>query len=85
MSQVRYLFDHDVDGPIISGVRRREPAMVAVRLQDVMPRETRDPDVLADAADQGYIPGDGRREVDDRLLVVGERGGGVGRVVDLPI
>ena len=55
MSQIRHLFDHDIDGPIISGVRRREPAMGAVRVQDVMPRDTPDPNVLAYAADHGYV------------------------------
>lgn len=55
MSRPRLLADHDLNGRIIDGLLRREPAIELVRLRDVLPADTPDPDVLAYAARTGRV------------------------------
>jgi hypothetical protein len=47
--------DEDVHGDIIRGLRRREPGLDLVRVQDVGLAHTPDPDILSWAAAQGRI------------------------------
>jgi hypothetical protein len=47
--------DEDVNGNIIRGVRRREPKIDLVRVQDVFPPRTPDPVLLDWAATEGRI------------------------------
>jgi hypothetical protein len=35
MSQPRFLADHDLNEHIIDGMRRREPAIVCIRVRDI--------------------------------------------------
>jgi predicted nuclease of predicted toxin-antitoxin system len=49
MSRLRFLADHDLNGRIIAGLLRREPMVDFVRLRDVLPRDTPDPQVLEHA------------------------------------
>ena len=55
MSRPRFLADHDVDEQIVTGVLRREPALDFVRARDVGMSEHPDAEVLAYAADNGFI------------------------------
>jgi Domain of unknown function (DUF5615) len=47
--------DADVHGDIVRGLRRRMPEIDLLRVQDVMPPGTRDPDVLNWAAAEGRV------------------------------
>jgi len=47
--------DADVHGEIIRGLRRRLPEIDLVRVQDALPQDTADPDVLAWAANENRI------------------------------
>ena len=42
--------DEDVHGDIVNGLRRRQPGLDVVRVQDVGLRQTPDPDILEWAA-----------------------------------
>lgn len=55
MSRPRFLADHDLNEHIIDGVQRREPALEFVRLREVGMSNRLDPDVLAYAADHGFV------------------------------
>jgi predicted nuclease of predicted toxin-antitoxin system len=52
---LRLASDADVHGDIIRGLRRRRPEIDVVRLQDALPEETPDPEVLAWAAAENRI------------------------------
>lgn len=58
---LRLASDVDVHGEIVRGLRRRQPALDLVRVQDFLPDNTPDPLVLAWAAD------------DDRVLITNDR------------
>ena len=49
---LRYLADENFNGAIVSGLRRREPALDLVRVQDVGLAAAKDPAILAWAADE---------------------------------
>jgi hypothetical protein len=49
---LRLATDADVHGEIIRGLRRRQPLIDVVRVQDVLPEGTSDPGVLAWAASE---------------------------------
>ena len=55
MSRPRFLADHDLNEQIVTGVWRREPALECVRARDVGMSERPDAEVLAYAADNGFI------------------------------
>jgi predicted nuclease of predicted toxin-antitoxin system len=55
MSRPRFLADHDLNGHIVTGAMRREPALEFVRARDVGMSERPDAEVLAYAADNGFI------------------------------
>jgi Domain of unknown function (DUF5615) len=55
MSRPRFLADHDLNEHIVTGVWRREPALECVRARDVGMSERPDAEVLAYAADNGFI------------------------------
>jgi Domain of unknown function (DUF5615) len=55
MSRPRFLADHDLNEQIVTGVLRREPALEFVRARDVGMSERPDAEVLAYAADNGFI------------------------------
>jgi hypothetical protein len=55
MSRPRFLADHDLNEHIIDGVGRREPALEFVRARDVGLSDKPDPEVLAFAADNGFL------------------------------
>ena len=63
---LRLVTDADVHGDIIRGLRRRLPEIDLVRVQDVLPEGTPDPDVLAWAT------------VENRVLVTNDRNTMVG-------
>lgn len=52
---LRLAVDADVHGDIIRGLRRRLPDIDVVRVQDVLPEGTPDPDVLVWAAAENRI------------------------------
>ena len=52
---LQLLTDEDVHGDIVDGLRRRQPALDVVRVQDVGLRHTPDPDILEWAAQQGRV------------------------------
>jgi predicted nuclease of predicted toxin-antitoxin system len=58
---LRLASDADVHGEIIRGLRRRQPALDVVRVQDVLPENTADAEVLACAA------------VENRVLITNDR------------
>ncbi|QEH35105.1 hypothetical protein OJF2_36500 [Aquisphaera giovannonii] len=47
---LRLASDADVHGELIRGLRRRQPALDLIRVQDALPEGTPDPEVLAWAA-----------------------------------
>ena len=55
MSRPRFLADHDLNEHIVSGVWRCEPALEWGRARDVGMSERADAEVLAYAADQGFL------------------------------
>jgi Domain of unknown function (DUF5615) len=55
VSRVKYLFDEDLNGRIVRGVRRRIPDLDATTVQEADLPETTDPAVLDWAAAQGRI------------------------------
>jgi hypothetical protein len=55
MSRPRFLADHDLKEQIIDGVLRREPALEFIRARDVGMDDRDDADVLAFAAQNGFI------------------------------
>ncbi len=55
MSRPRFLADHDLNEHIVTGVLRREPALEFVRARDIRMGERPDAEVLAYAADNGFI------------------------------
>jgi predicted nuclease of predicted toxin-antitoxin system len=55
MSRPRFLADHDLNEHIVSGVLRREPALEWVRARDIGMSERADAEVLAYAADHGFL------------------------------
>ena len=55
MSRSRFLADHDLNEQIVTGVLRREPALECVRARDVGMSERPDAEVLAYAADNGFM------------------------------
>jgi hypothetical protein len=55
MSRPRFLADHDLNEHIVTGVLRREPAVEFVRARDLGMSEHPDAEVLAYAADHGFI------------------------------
>jgi predicted nuclease of predicted toxin-antitoxin system len=55
MSRPRFLADHDLNEQIVTGVLPREPALACVRARDVGMSEHLDAEVLAYAADNGFI------------------------------
>jgi hypothetical protein len=63
---LRLLFDEDVHGDIVDGLRRRQPALDLVRVQDVGLRHTPDPIILDWAARQERVV----VSVDKKTLVV---------------
>ena len=52
---LRLLTDEDVHGDIVHGLRRRQPTLDLVRVQDVGLRQTPDPLILEWAAQQGRV------------------------------
>jgi predicted nuclease of predicted toxin-antitoxin system len=52
---LRLLIDEDVHGDIVDGLRRRQPDLDLVRVQDVGLRHSPDPDILEWAARQGRV------------------------------
>jgi predicted nuclease of predicted toxin-antitoxin system len=52
---LRLVTDEDVHGDIVNGLRRRQPALDLVRVQDVGLRNTPDPIILEWAAQQGRV------------------------------
>ena len=52
---LRLLIDEDVHGDIVDGLRRRQPALDLVRVQDIGLRHTPDPIILEWAAQQGRV------------------------------
>jgi predicted nuclease of predicted toxin-antitoxin system len=54
-AMLRLLIDEDVHGDIVDGLRRRQPALEVVRVQDVGLRHTSDPIILEWAAQRGYV------------------------------
>jgi predicted nuclease of predicted toxin-antitoxin system len=52
---LRLLIDEDVHGDIVNGLRRRQPTLDLVRVQDVGLRHTPDPLILEWAAQQGRV------------------------------
>jgi hypothetical protein len=63
---LRLASDADVHGGIIRGLRRRQPEIDLVRVQDSLPESTPDPEVLAWAA------------VENRVLITNDRNTMVG-------
>ena len=55
MSRPRFLADHDLNEHIIDGLLRREPACEFLHARDVGMSDASDPEVLAYAAQNGYI------------------------------
>ena len=55
MSRPRFLADHDLNEHIVDGVHRREPALEFIRARDVGMSDRSDTEVLAYAAQQGFI------------------------------
>ena len=55
MSRPRFLADHDLNEHSVSGVLRREPALEWVRVRDVEMSERTDAEVVAYAADHGFL------------------------------
>jgi Domain of unknown function (DUF5615) len=55
MSRPRFLADHDLNEHIIDGVLRREPAVEFIRVRDIGLGDRPDPEVLAFAAQQGFL------------------------------
>ena len=52
---LRLAGDADVHGDILRGLRRRRPDIDLVRIQDVLPEGTPDPEVLAKAAAENRV------------------------------
>ncbi|HTU91300.1 MAG TPA: DUF5615 family PIN-like protein [Gemmataceae bacterium] len=52
---IRLLIDEDVHGDIVNGLRRRQPTLDLVRVQDVGLRHTPDPLILEWAAQEGRV------------------------------
>jgi hypothetical protein len=52
---LRLASDADVNGDLLRGLLRRRPDLDLVRSQDVLPRGTPDPDILAWAAAEGRV------------------------------
>ncbi len=52
---LRLASDADVHGDILRGLRRRHPGLDLVRVQDVLPEGTPDPDVLAWVAAENRV------------------------------
>ena len=52
---LRLLIDENVHGDIVDGLRRRQPALDMVRVQDVGLRHTPDPIILEWAAQEGRV------------------------------
>ena len=55
MSRPRFLADHDLNEHILDGAQRREPALEFIRVRDLGMSEHSDEDVLAYAAQHGFI------------------------------
>jgi hypothetical protein len=55
MSRPRFLADHDLNEHIVDGVLRREPAVEFIRVRDIGLGDRPDPEVLAFAAQQGFL------------------------------
>ncbi|MGB7160871.1 MAG: DUF5615 family PIN-like protein [Tepidisphaeraceae bacterium] len=55
MSRPRFLADHNLRSAIIRGVNRAEPTIEFLRARDVQMDARPDPEVLAFAAEQGFI------------------------------
>jgi hypothetical protein len=55
MSRPRFLADHDLNEHLIDGVLRREPALEFLRARDARLSDRPDPEVLAFAAEQGFL------------------------------
>ena len=55
MSRVKYLFDEDLNGRIVRGVRRRVSGLDSMTVQEAELAEASDPDVLEWAAAQGRV------------------------------
>lgn len=55
MSRVKFLFDEDLNGRIVRGVRRRIPDLDSTTVQEADLPEASDPDVLDWAAAEGRV------------------------------
>ncbi len=55
MSTVKYLFDEDLNGRIVRGVRRRKSDLNSTTVQEAGLRDASDPAVLEWAAVQGRV------------------------------
>ena len=55
MSQPRFLADHDFNGKVINGLKRREPAIVLLLARDLGLSQSPDPTLLEYAAGDGLI------------------------------
>ena len=55
MSRPRFLADHDLNEHVIDGVLRREPALEFLRVRDVGLSTSPDAEVLAFAAEHGFL------------------------------
>ena len=52
---LRLASDADVHGEITRGLRRRQPLLDLVRIQEVLPEGTSDPEVLAWSAAENHV------------------------------
>ena len=71
-AMLRLLTDENVHGDIIAGLRRRQPALDLVRVQDVGLRHTPDPIILEGAA-RARARGRFGRQKDPRCRCLGPR------------
>lgn len=55
MSRPRFLADHDINEHIIDGLLRREPVLEFIRAREVGLSDRPDPEVLAYAAERGFL------------------------------
>ena len=55
MSRPRFLSDHDLNAHIVTGVMRLEPSLEWTRVRDASLSERSDVEVLAYAAEHGYL------------------------------
>ncbi|MDA1140704.1 MAG: DUF5615 family PIN-like protein [Planctomycetota bacterium] len=55
MSTLKYLFDEDEDQRILRGLKRRDPSVEVITVQEAGLRTAHDPEILELAASEGYV------------------------------